>query len=237
MAMDPSPQCAQPEPSSGQTHIACTNAPSPGGRCGHRLRVVGVTCTIAFTALWIFSLFYHVGVVRQWPDGFAAIGIARGSCGMLGKHIPSECWPLDVNAREAKRDAELSRAEIKMEGEFFRSVFAGHSRIGGHWSFDCVCDEWLPSYKSLDETDSAVIHLRTTRINLPLWLPMSLIAVPTLWSYWRCRVRERRGHCGKCRYDLTGNVSGICPECGTPIPEQVRLEIEAGCSRFSELGG
>ena len=24
-------------------------------------------------------------------------------------------------------------------------------------------------------------------------------------------------HCYKCGYDLTGNISGICPECGTPI--------------------
>ena len=33
-------------------------------------------------------------------------------------------------------------------------------------------------------------------------------------------VRERRpfyppGHCQKCGYNLTGNVSGVCPECGT----------------------
>ncbi len=26
------------------------------------------------------------------------------------------------------------------------------------------------------------------------------------------------GHCGQCGYDLTGNVSGICPECGWSIP-------------------
>jgi hypothetical protein len=25
-------------------------------------------------------------------------------------------------------------------------------------------------------------------------------------------------HCGRCDYDLTGNVSGVCPECGWPIP-------------------
>ena len=25
--------------------------------------------------------------------------------------------------------------------------------------------------------------------------------------------------CGNCGYNLTGNVSGVCPECGTPIPE------------------
>ncbi len=27
------------------------------------------------------------------------------------------------------------------------------------------------------------------------------------------------GHCRKCGYNLTGNVSGICSECGTPIPK------------------
>ena len=25
--------------------------------------------------------------------------------------------------------------------------------------------------------------------------------------------------CRKCAYNLTGNVSGRCPECGTPIPQ------------------
>jgi hypothetical protein len=28
--------------------------------------------------------------------------------------------------------------------------------------------------------------------------------------------RRRRGLCVKCAYDLTGNVSGVCPECGEP---------------------
>jgi rubrerythrin len=29
------------------------------------------------------------------------------------------------------------------------------------------------------------------------------------------RERLARGQCGRCGYDLTGNVSGVCPECGT----------------------
>ena|GEM_PF-2132305 len=29
--------------------------------------------------------------------------------------------------------------------------------------------------------------------------------------------RPRKGHCAVCNYNLTGNVSGRCPECGTPI--------------------
>jgi hypothetical protein len=30
----------------------------------------------------------------------------------------------------------------------------------------------------------------------------------------RRRIRRRRGKCPACGYDLTGNVSGVCPECG-----------------------
>jgi hypothetical protein len=29
------------------------------------------------------------------------------------------------------------------------------------------------------------------------------------------------GKCGRCEYDLTGNVSGVCPECGGPIPRHL----------------
>ena len=37
--------------------------------------------------------------------------------------------------------------------------------------------------------------------------------------FWREEQRRRRrlGLCLKCGYDLTGNESGVCPECGSPI--------------------
>lgn len=28
------------------------------------------------------------------------------------------------------------------------------------------------------------------------------------------------GYCQNCRYDLSGNISGICPECGTRISQE-----------------
>lgn len=31
--------------------------------------------------------------------------------------------------------------------------------------------------------------------------------------------------CEKCEYDLTGNVSGVCPECGTVVSEAVRQRL------------
>ena len=36
-----------------------------------------------------------------------------------------------------------------------------------------------------------------------------------------CRIivgkRDPKGRCRKCGYDLSGNVSGVCPECGSEV--------------------
>jgi hypothetical protein len=53
-------------------------------------------------------------------------------------------------------------------------------------------------------------------IRFPLWPPLVVLLVPTLWLWHRDR-RIPPGHCRKCGYNLTGNVSGRCPECGTPM--------------------
>ena len=41
-------------------------------------------------------------------------------------------------------------------------------------------------------------------------------AVPTWRARWEARWRYPQGHCQTCGYNLTGNTSGVCPECGTP---------------------
>ncbi len=58
-----------------------------------------------------------------------------------------------------------------------------------------------------------------TAVVLPLWpLPaISLILAALLY-----RKPNRSGLCRKCRYDLTGNQSGRCPECGWEIDRKVR---------------
>lgn len=48
---------------------------------------------------------------------------------------------------------------------------------------------------------------------LGLWYPVSLIMRGPCLRY----VRRRRGRCLNCGYNLTGNESGVCPECGKPI--------------------
>ena len=59
---------------------------------------------------------------------------------------------------------------------------------------------------------------RVTVVVFPLWFPFLLFfAYPVLafiWGPWRRHRHRRKGLCLKCGYDLTGNVSGRCPECG-----------------------
>ena len=57
------------------------------------------------------------------------------------------------------------------------------------------------------------------RLHFPIWLPTVLvvgswIALPFVSRRLKRRRRRKRGLCVKCGYDLTGNESGVCPECG-----------------------
>ena len=54
------------------------------------------------------------------------------------------------------------------------------------------------------------------RIVVPLWPLLAAAGPPTVYLWYRDR-RKRPGHCKKCGYNLTGNVSGACPECGEGI--------------------
>ena len=57
---------------------------------------------------------------------------------------------------------------------------------------------------------------RTVEVALSMWLfilPAALLAI----FFWRQDSRIPQGHCQTCGYDLTGNVSGVCPECGERV--------------------
>ncbi len=53
------------------------------------------------------------------------------------------------------------------------------------------------------------------QVILPLWLPLLIAAIPTAFLWHRDRRCHPLGHCRKCGYDLRGNESGRCSECGT----------------------
>ncbi len=58
-----------------------------------------------------------------------------------------------------------------------------------------------------------------------LWVIACLLATYPAVTFMRGPLRRRRrrkrGLCVGCGYDLTGNITGVCPECGVPIdPKQ-----------------
>ena len=68
-------------------------------------------------------------------------------------------------------------------------------------------------------------------VNIPHWLALVAVGPLWLWLLFRrlSRARTRReGFCLTCGYNLTGNVSGVCPECGAPI----EAECEKPCDSW-----
>ena len=56
---------------------------------------------------------------------------------------------------------------------------------------------------------------RDTRvITIPFWLCFVVASIPTMILIRLAPRRPLPGHC-RCGYNLTGNVSGACPECGS----------------------
>jgi hypothetical protein len=48
------------------------------------------------------------------------------------------------------------------------------------------------------------------------------------------RSPRRSDRCATCNYDLTGNISGICPECGQPTPAEARRRRDAALAPLAD---
>jgi len=65
-------------------------------------------------------------------------------------------------------------------------------------------------------------HRRDNSRNIEFEFPVGLITaiaaiLPLVSLLPKLRMRPPRAHCRTCGYNLTGNSSGICPECGTTV--------------------
>lgn len=84
-----------------------------------------------------------------------------------------------------------------------------------HFGFVADWDQW--------SSDAVVQHhgYRCLLV-LPFWSVLSLSCLAAcVMSFRLIRRRGEKRHriCSTCSYNLTGNLSGICPECGTPIAD------------------
>jgi len=120
---------------------------------------------------------------------------------------------------------------IANTGFVFISPYAFSVGIGG-------CGGTTTEFYSFDYSGSlsAVIGIQTRPeiysvaggqvAIVPFWLVIAVFC-PIAFVQWRRTIRELRippGHCPTCGYDLTGNISGVCPECGGKVTAMANSE-------------
>ena len=94
-----------------------------------------------------------------------------------------------------------------------------HARIG---RIEIIFQGESPNYRKFTHGYDSDFYMRwqwpeldlPRGVLMPIWLLFVVVAVPTAFCWWRDRPYVPPGHCRQCGYDLTGNVSGRCPECG-----------------------
>ena len=97
-------------------------------------------------------------------------------------------------------------------------IVFGHAVIAGRAS----ADTWSPTWHSNERVGTLTLDQFTGfAFNEPTWeiphwfLTLGFAILPAIWLYkWNKRRKLGSNACASCGYDLTGNESGECPECG-----------------------
>ena len=109
-----------------------------------------------------------------------------------------------------KCSSELGLLSIMAAWDFGAPTAGTQASGGWHWNNHNFCF-------SLAKIGSA----RLLIVYAPFWFLISVLAVGPIWSFIRGPLRRHRRRkrylCIHCGYDLTGNVSGDCPECGANV--------------------
>src|SRR5262249_52408076 len=90
--------------------------------------------------------------------------------------------------------------------------------IKGLWTFQFISDSSTngPSDPELSSSVRLLIFA--------LWVLVLVLAAPPGFHLFRWlnsrRKMKHQNRCSMCHYNLTGNTSGVCPECGTAIMQK-----------------
>ena len=151
---------------------------------------------------------------RGWAWIFATL--AGGSVALGGLHGDVLTWHCAPHVVEVG----LYWGDIHVD------VLPGYDKLGPRRKPSALrwpqLSRWRPGWTRPTFDNLGVPGVDTIYIlTLPVWIPGALFACAALAVSIH---RRKRGIC-RCGYDLTGNVSGICPECGTPVRGRGRSRV------------
>jgi hypothetical protein len=159
------------------------------------LKWTGLSACLLVAAVWVFSAFWRISRIGStyWVDLILGRVVIEHQAGSEVRWFRVGRYYL----------APTETRVFRVRPELIPGPRAGLGLV-------------LPHYERLYVTppEARVIH---RRLLVPLWLPLAVLAIPTAILWWLDRRSRSPGHCRKCGYNLTGNVSGRCPECGTMV--------------------
>jgi hypothetical protein len=172
---------------------------------------------VATVALWIRSYYRLDGVSLRFASHLEiAAKSEQGTVTLILTRYPKTRFATKFEARTWKYhfydlfDSPDSTMDRILTSNMHRSL----------WGYEEGRFPGLRAYSSREAADAdfAVPDYKRWFLMPRLWVVaavfgiLPLAYVPRSWAR-----RPRDGKCRSCGYDLTGNTSGICPECGMEV--------------------
>jgi hypothetical protein len=168
------------------------------------LSVFSLVLCVATVVVWVRSTFHSESFGwAGWKDNTAAEWQGWGvnfDNGKLAAYGFSGTYRFDD-------PRHLGPSDPKMQPHFVHSRYPPSS-LGRSFRWE--------THRFLNASPSLQIRF----VGVPLWFAAVVFALPLTWIVpilVRRRAKSRIGRCRICLYDLTGNVSGVCPECGSKV--------------------
>lgn len=177
-----------------------------------------ISCTTNFKyndgAGSLISVSHGTLAYRGGVTSFGTIAYTLVSPERLSKGDRPEPVPVDLES--VRQSHRFPAYRLSKKFDFFPSwgtnSFLKREPCGNYFSCRCL----YPG------SDTGPFWVQT--FSLALGLPFLVFGLLTL-VFWRKRIsyalrnRKAPNQCRSCSYDLSFNSSRLCPECGTPIPE------------------
>jgi hypothetical protein len=153
------------------------------------------------------SYFHSLGIrTEQWQLGFSFNFLSEEGSASLALYIEDDYQTTDESTWEVDHDS------------------ISDFRPNTIWSQV----QWMSfGYTWMEEGQGT--YYNDIRFPLWIWPPIWGLLAALSWRRWVVVRRRLRPGCNACGYDLTGNTSGQCPECGgvAAISHDARTQTEA----------
>lgn len=162
---------------------------------------IGVGLSIGLLVLWGLSVPFRIGYVSKGDSVCFGVGL-----GFVGA------------GRELGYTANTP-------GKWY---FSPIPRSWVHtWGWSYILGFRRPYFERWDYTPNHAY--RGVQCGIPIWMLLAPTVVLSVLCFRRAAIRARQstGNCPDCNYDLRGNVSGVCPECGAMLRRRAKKNERA----------